>query len=518
MKNGLDILGDIFGYFWHPSLIWLLPLMIFMAVTLARLKRVDGRTLYISLGLFCFALLGLLASGLIREINREDLANIVRGTAFLIEGLAVIRLAGPFVFRVILPLVRFTPASILEDLAVIFCYFLWAMVRLRYAGLDLSSLLTTSAVITAVLAFAMQDTLGNILGGLALQLDNSIKKNDWIKMDTITGRVVDIRWRSTLVETRNWETIIIPNSTLMKNAFEVLGVRTGQPRQWRRWVWFNLDYSIPPQRVIALTEKALRSAHIPHMAADPQPNCLMMNFDVATSTARYAVRYWLTDLAQDDPTDSIVRIHIFTALKRAGIRPAKPLQTIHMIKETEDQDARQQAREQARALAALRRVEIFSPLDEDEFLSIAEHLVHAPFAEGSTITRQGSVAHRLYILIAGEVEILLEDKGQRRTLAIVRAGEPNSFFGEMGLLTGEPRSASILARTDVECYELNKTAFESILKARPAIAEDIARLMASRQVQLEAMRSKMSEETSGLLRTRRESDLTDKIRRFFALG
>jgi small-conductance mechanosensitive channel/CRP-like cAMP-binding protein len=514
----IDVLSDIFDYIWHPSLIWIFPLMILMSVTLARLKRVDGRTLYISLGLFLFSLLALLVSGLVREVGQENLAWMIRGTGFLVEGLAVIRLSGPFVFRVLMPLVRFSPASILEDLAVIFGYLIWIMVRLRYAGLDLSSILTTSAVITAVLAFAMQDTLGNILGGLALQLDNSIKKGDWIKLNDINGRVVDIRWRSTLVETRNWETVIIPNSTLMKNDFQVLGMRTGQPRQWRRWIWFNLDYGIQPQRVIALVEKALRGARIPHLAADPAPNCLMMDFDIGTSSARYAVRYWLTDLAHDDPTGSVVRIHVFTALKRAGMRPARPLQTIHMIKETEDQSAHQQAREHARALAALRRVEIFAPLDEDEFLSVAEHLVQAPFAEGSIITRQGAVAHRLYILIGGEVEIVLEDNGQKRTLNILRAGEPNSFFGEMGLLTGEPRTASILARTEVECYELNKAAFEHILKARPEVAEGIASLVASRQIQLDAMRHQMSTEASHLMRTRRETELTAKIRRFFALN
>lgn len=518
MEYGFGTLSNIFSYFWHPRLPLLLVLMIAMAVTLARLKRIDGRTLYISMGIYFFSLLGLLASGLIREIGQENLAGLVRSSAFLLEGLAVIRLAGPFIFRILLPLVRFTPASILEDLAVIFAYVLWAMVQLRYAGLDLSSILTTSAVITAVLAFSMQDTLGNILGGLALQLDNSIKKNDWIRMDGITGRVVDIRWRSTLVETRNWETVIIPNSTLMKNSFEVLGMRTSQPRKWRCWIYFNLDYSTSPQHIINLTERALQHAQIPNVATSPKPNCVMMDFDAVTGTARYAVRYWLTNLAEDDPTNSTVRVHIFTALKRAGIRPARPLQTIHMIRETEEQEAHQQAREHARALAALRRVEIFAPLDEEEFLSVAEHLVPAPFAAGSTITRQGAVAHKLYILVTGEVEILLTDKGHRRRLNILRAGEANSFFGEMGLLTGEPRTASILALTDVECYELNKTAFEHILKARPSIAEDIAHLVASRQLQLDAMRHKMSEETNYLLRAKQESDLSTKIRNFFALS
>ena len=155
-----------------------------------------------------------------------DMAADVLHEIFVIGGgIALIRLWGLLVFRIVLPFARLAPPRITEDIFVIIAYIAWGLVRLRYAGLDLGSIVATSAMITAVVAFAMQDTLGNILGGLALQMDNSIQIGDWIKVDDITGRVVDIRWRSTLVETRNWETVVFPNSQLMKNKFMVLGRR-----------------------------------------------------------------------------------------------------------------------------------------------------------------------------------------------------------------------------------------------------------------------------------------------------
>ena len=95
----------------------------------------------------------------------------------------------------------------------------WGLVWLRLAGVDLASLITTSAVITGVVAFSMQETLGNILGGVVLQLDQSIRVGDWVKVDETSGRVVEIRWRYTAVETRNRETVVIPNGWLMKNRF-----------------------------------------------------------------------------------------------------------------------------------------------------------------------------------------------------------------------------------------------------------------------------------------------------------
>ena len=111
-----------------------------------------------------------------------------------------------------LPLVGSQPPRIAEDLTIVAVYVVYGFAQLRGAGLDLSSLVTTSAILTAVVAFAMQDTLGNVLAGVAVQLDNSVRIGDWIRLDTVSGRVRDIRWRSTLIETRNWETVVVPNS------------------------------------------------------------------------------------------------------------------------------------------------------------------------------------------------------------------------------------------------------------------------------------------------------------------
>src|SRR5204863_8542714 len=115
----------------------------------------------------------------------------------------------------------------------------------------------TSAILTAVIAFAMQDTLGNLLGGLSIQIDNTVQVGDWVRVDDLAGQVRDIRWRSTLIETRNWETVVIPNSVIMKGRVAILGKREGQPLQWRRSLRFMVDPSVPPARIIAIviTEK-----------------------------------------------------------------------------------------------------------------------------------------------------------------------------------------------------------------------------------------------------------------------
>src|SRR5512139_3229304 len=285
-------------YFWRDGSLLVLVTVLCLWLVLYHFRPDERKSLFNTLGFFFACTFGQLASSVMFALDYTRAASIMHEVFFIGAGIAVIRLWGLLAFRIMLPLFKLSPPRITEDIIVIIAYIAWGMVRLRYAGLDLGSLLTTSAMLTAVVAFAMQDTLGNILGGLALQLDNSIEIGDWIKVDDISGQVVDIRWRSTLVETRNWETVVFPNSQLMKNKFLVLGRRTDQPVQWRRWVWFNVGLDVAPTRVVSVIEDAILQTSIANVAKTPAPNCVLMDMD-SKGYGRYAVRYWLTDLVAD---------------------------------------------------------------------------------------------------------------------------------------------------------------------------------------------------------------------------
>lgn len=499
----------------HQGIGYLVLVVIVMALVLLRAVPAQRQPLLNTLLLFAGSLAGLFASALIDLSGYPAAAKTLRQLSILVEGMAVIRLWGLLLFRWLLPRLGLTPPRILEDMAVIGAYIAWGLMSLHYAGLDLSSIVATSAVITAVIAFSMQDTLGNILGGIALQLDDSLKVGDWIKVDDVIGRVVDIRWRSTSVETRNWETAIIPNSQLMKGKFLVLGRRSDQPEQWRRWVWFNVGYGVMPARVIDVVERALSMCHIAGVAKTPAPNCVMMEF--GESTARYAVRYWLTDLARDDPTDSAVRVHVFSALQRAGIAPAIPERYLHLEKEGTKHLRMRHSREIEQRLEVLRNVELFRSLTEEELRLVAERLKYTPFAAGDVMTQQGAVAHWLYILTEGQAEVVLDVDGQRKTLNVIDADQGPSFFGEMGLMTGDARAATVVARTGVECYRLDKSSFESIVQSRPAMVEEISRVIAVRRAALDSARAVLDARVRSAPAAQRESELLRKIRDFFRL-
>ncbi|HEY0635068.1 MAG TPA: mechanosensitive ion channel family protein [Gammaproteobacteria bacterium] len=505
---------QVFQFAWSLPLYPLTALLAVMALLLLRARPGNRRILINTFGFYLMSGGGLLLSGLLAVNGQLAFATPLHNFFMLTLGMAAIRLGGLFLFRLLLPVLRIRPPSFMEDILVILAYVAWGLIRLRYAGLDLGSIVTTSAILTAVIAFSMQDTLGNILGGLALQMDNSIAIGDWISVGDINGRIVDIRWRSMLIETRNWESVVVPNSVLMKNQFSVLGRRIGQPTQWRRWIWFNVPYTIAPSRVIEAVEEALQSLSLPCVATSPLPNCVMMDFDA--SAGRYAVRYWLTDLAADDPTDSAVRVQIYAALKRAGIPLALPQQQLHFVQDSEGLKAARRAREIAARMEWLDGVDLFHSLTVEERRTVAEQLVYTPFAQQEVITRQGAMAHWLYIITDGQVEVVLEGPNeQRHVVSTLATGD---IFGEMGLMTGEPRRATVQAATDTVCYRLDKSSFEKVLHARPSLAEDLSRVMADRRIALDMKQHEMDEQTRLEQLSSQQSELLQKIRHFFGLG
>jgi CRP-like cAMP-binding protein len=381
------------------------------------------------------------------------------------------------------------------------------------AGVNLTGIVATSAVVTAVIGFSLQDTLGNIMGGMALQMERTIGVGDWVRIDQQEGMVKEIRWRQTSIETRNWDTIVIPNSVLMKGQVTLLGRRTGSPRQHRQWVYFNIDFRYAPADVIDVVEKALQADPIPNIAPEPAPHCIVVEF--LDSYARYAARYWLTDLALTDPTDSVVRSRIYFALRRAGIPLSIPARSLFITEDDSTRRERKRDEKIEERLATLSGVELFHTLTDEERRRLAEEMSVAPFARGEAITRQGAEAHWLYIMTRGEAEVRVAVDGNlSKKVATLHQGD---FFGEMGLMTGEPRTATIIAQTAVECYRLDKGAFHEIIKRRPKIAEDISHVLARRRVELEAVREGLNEEAMRQRMSHTQGDLLKRIRNFFTL-
>lgn len=434
-------------------------------------------------------------------------ANVVQEVVTIATGLVVLRMWGLISFYLLLPLAKVRPPRIVNDIVMVLCYVGWGFVRLHLAGMDLGQIVTTSAVITGIIAFSMQDTLGNLLAGVAIQLDNSIHVGDWVQVDTVGGRVVEINWRATSIETRNWETVVVPNSQLLKSRFMVLGKRRNAPQQWRRWVWFELTLDTLPNQIITLVEAAMHETDIPGVSKEPPPSCVLMKIE--QGLGHYAVRYWLTDLPNDDGTDSKVRALIDAALRRHDRRLSPPIFNILMTKEHEQLDARHK-RHTAERMARLRSLPLFAMLGEDELVQLADQLKFTPFVNGDIMLRQGEVPEWLFIIASGEAEMFATTPaGKAITLGMLKSG---NFFGETGLLTGEPYPYSVRARGNVECYRVNQDMFQQVFLQREELVDELSRALEARMEEQQHIAELMDQEAPPP-----SGEILSKLRALFGL-
>lgn len=435
----------------------------------------------------------------------------------LLEAFTLVHLGGITIFDLVLPRLGILLPVITVDLIFGAAYFITTFAVLTGAGVELGSVMAASGVVAAILTISLQSTLGNVVGGVAMQLDGSLQAGDWLRLENgKEGRVRQVGWRSTVVETRDGDTMIVPNSVLLANTFTLLGKRLDAPHPHRVWVHFHVDFRYSPAQVCEAALSGLREAVIPGMVAEPAPDvvCVELGRDGQQSMGVYAARVWINDLGPVDPIASVVRGRVHAALRRAGINLARPAITQFMVAaEDETEDARDERRHR-RAAATLRAIPLFSALTDAEIDALAREARFAPFAAGEVMTRQGNVAHHLYVLQKGEVEVRLEAGGEEHVVARLVAPD---IFGEMGLMTGEARAASVVAITDSSCFRLGKQNFQDLLSRRPELAAALSAVLAERRVELDFRRGAMDAATREARRRGEAERILGTIRHFFGL-
>jgi small-conductance mechanosensitive channel/CRP-like cAMP-binding protein len=462
-----------------------------------------------ALGLAGLVMLGRYGDG----IESRTLTVILRELGLLVVTFALVRIGVIFLFDVLLS--RAAVPRMMADVMLVVTLIIYAIFRMSEIGVNLASLITTSAVLTGAIAFSMQAMLGNLWGGIALQADNTCRIGDWIRVDGVVGQIIGIRWRCLAVATNDGETVMMPNAQLVNSRVTVLARRGDLKIPWRRAVEFFVDYGSAPSGVIAAVEASLARAELPNVAREPRAVCTCRSFD--DNSIRYAVLYWLVDPALDQVTDSQVRAHAFATLARHHMEMPLVRRVLLTPDAVSAQHEATSTRELTGRLEVLSRLKLFAELTDGERRALAAELTDEPYVVGDVIAREGEVSDSMYILAAGTVEILREPQvgGERQHLADQTA--PN-HFGEMGLLTGQARLGTVIARDNVLCYRLEKRGFDAIIQARPEIAEALSQVVAARQLANDATLQALDDVARRKRTSGTAGDLLRKIRVFFDLG
>ncbi len=388
-----------------------------------------------------------------------------------------------------------------SEIAIVAAYAAVLLQLLVRLGVDASSIFATSAVTTAVIGLALQDMLSNIAGGMALQLENSITTGDYIRCGDHAGWVQHVRLRHTSLLTADGDMIVLPNSQLTRSAVVIVS------KAHRQFIPFSMPYAHNPQEIVEAVEAALSSSPIDGVAAEPKPRCLLA--EMTPGHIRYTAVVWLTRPGLDVVQVSLVLNRIYYGLDRAGI----PATEISYLVENK---AATVAAEEASPEDILRRTPIFRLLEDGELAELASRLHRLNFAPGEYILRQGDPGDSMYFVVAGRVVISYKaPDGAERQLASFESGE---FFGEASLLTGESRTATATAASRVVCYRLDKAGLQRTMEQQPELAEDMSVIMAHRQIELSTAREKLDRETALRREAESQTQMLDRIRRFFGIG
>jgi small-conductance mechanosensitive channel/CRP-like cAMP-binding protein len=358
-------------------------------------------------------------------------------------------------------------------------------------------LLATSTVVTVIIGLALQDTLGNFFAGLSLHIEQPFHILDAIKIGDVLGRVEAVTWRTTTLRTNNNSVVIFPNSKLAREQLEVHSFNGLN----RRIIRFPAPYSVPPERVIHLTQQT--AATIPNVASEKTPFVRLVEF--ADSSITYELLYWVKDYMLIHDIDSKIKEHIWYIFQRNQI--AVPFPVRHVLMEQLDP---KRAPDKAGYEHMLQSVEILEPLNESERETLAHSMVKHVFAPGELILRLGEPGDSMFIIERGSVEVQLHAAdGKLQQVAVLERG---NFFGEMALLTGEPRTADITALEETEILEIRKPAMKKLLDQNAQLADALSQKLAERQLRLNEY-ARMPEED----RQAQKRSLLGRIQGFFGL-
>jgi small-conductance mechanosensitive channel/CRP-like cAMP-binding protein len=337
-----------------------------------------------------------------------------------------------------------------------------------------------STVVVGIIGFAMQDLLGNVIAGIALEFGKPFKRGDWLAIDGLHAEVIEVNWRSTRLRTTDDIHLDIPNKTIASSKITNFSYPT---RQHALRISVGLDCSVPPNFAKDVLARAAGEAK--GVLETPPPHVFLKDF--GESAIIYEVKFWLDDESMLNNILDGIRTNIWYAAQRHGIRIPFPIRTVQI-----ERPAGKQQQSLLAARGSVRRQPFLKLLDDVQIDKLLHHARLLRFGRGEKIIQQGAAGESMFILLSGECDVFVSASEQSALVATLRTGD---CCGEMSLLTGEPRSATVIARVDCEMWEIDKHVFAEVLQENEPLVQKLGELLARRRIETEGILASASEQS-----------------------
>ncbi len=373
-----------------------------------------------------------------------------------------------------------------------------------HAETQLKGLLAGSGVVAIILGFAGQNLFAGIIGGISIQINRPYKVGDWLQVHERFAEVMEINWRSTRLRTNDNIYLDIPNNEMVSHEIVNLHYPTEVHAMRIR---VGVEYKNPP----TLVKDALFRAASTADGVLAQPKTKVFLVDFAESAVIYEIKYYMGNHSRINEINDAVRTNVWYELKRQGITIPFPIRTLQV----ERKAARPIQEDQTEALSILREEPLFGCLSDEQLNHLVKQARLNYFGRGEPVIEEGAAGDSMFVLLRGAANVSISKNGSTIQVATLGAGD---CFGEMSLLTGEPRSATV--RADGDCYvmEIGKPVMAEVLRGAPGCLEQLSELLAQRKMETEGIvkEAKLTDEQA-LKERQYSATFLHRLRTFFQL-
>ena len=274
-------------------------------------------------------------------------------------------------------------------------------------------------------------------------------------------------WRSTRLVTRDNCILNIPNSVVSDSYIKNFNY---PDELYEHRLTVYIDPMHFPERVKKIILDALLT--INEIMTSPKP---FVRFKGANeSSCVYGVFYYSDNYGNKNEIEEIVWGRVFVHLKRAGIIFAIQRQRIFLSREMSILNE-----ESFNPDSLLEEIELFKPFSDEDRNFISQRIRHHKIKKGQTVVKQGGKGDSLFIIVEGVVVVTMELEDES-IIELGRLGTEN-IFGEMALLTGEPRTANVITLTEAYLLEIHKEDIAPIIEAHPEVSELLSEILLQRK-------------------------------------
>ncbi|HWA29956.1 MAG TPA: mechanosensitive ion channel family protein [Rhizomicrobium sp.] len=401
---------------------------------------------------------------------------------------------------------RETP-KLIQDIVTVFLVVVALTVALWWQeGLSLAGIAAGSIAIAAGIGVALQPDLQDIVSGIAINMEGSYSIGDWITVSSdqlekpIYGCISGSSWHSTYVTLEDGTRASVPNhlftANVVLNHSHPIGAK-------RLWVEIGFDARLPSDRVIdMLMGEAFKVVRQPGLSRTPDPDVVV---DQITQDAIiYHVRFWFFP---NQTSPSRAKSLMLRALQEVVLQNELPLPVTQIeIAPPPNIEDILEPREIREAIAnTLLFHHVLSDAEQEE---LAGHSKPVELTKGSILMHQGDAAVSMFIVLEGAISIAINTPaGEQQEVAVSAAGD---VVGEMSLMTGAPRTATVTALTRLRALEITREAIDGLLKKNPTLFERFSRVLAQRQLEIDALANRRVDKRAV------ENDILTRMRAFFS--